>query len=267
MKRETSALFAPHLLASWEDLAPRRVDGAGFFIPDLVDHTFDSAWRSYVHGTLPAEEPARAWWEASFFNPRWVKAIRESFLNASPVLHIGLEGIFPQDRAWQLWQALQEATFQRHHFPSYHIDIAPHDKLPPNGILAQIVAWLGSPEAAKAHRWLVGWPMMLPQSPRIQVQISRLREGDAFALHEDTHAEGIAVVYNLSAHWKPEYGGALCFPHPQDPHTDALFIPPVFNSVFVFRPQGAPHRVSPVLAHPAALSRYTITIFYLTEPE
>ncbi|MCB9642778.1 MAG: 2OG-Fe(II) oxygenase [Myxococcales bacterium] len=263
--RETRSLFASRSLATWESL-PRASHQGGFFIPDLVDHHFGADWRTFVHDRPVDEANASAWWSAQLLDPAWVTQIRHHFLFEGPLLHVGLQDIFQQDLAWGLWEELSRAEFVRHHFPDYHIDIIPHEKLEQGSLLEHLVSWLRSREAAQAHHWLVGWPHPLPADPAVQVQISRLREGDFFAPHEDTGREGIAVVYNLSAHWDPSYGGTLYFPHP-DGQRIALAIPPIFNSAIIFRPQGAPHWVDPVQQIPEGLARYTITCFYLVGDE
>ncbi len=260
-QRASRSLFVERSLSAWESL-PKAPQHGAFFIPDLVDHRFGLMWRTFVHDLPPDPTDAALWWHPQLLEPSVVTAIRQHFLLEGPIPHVALQEAFSPDLAWAMWQELSTARFVRHHFPDYHIDILPHDALEPSGVLARLVAWLRTKEAAATHQWLVGWPHPRPETTAIQVQISRLQEGDFFAMHEDTEREGIAVVYNLSAHWSPEWGGTLFFLHPNGQQI-ALAIPPVFNTALIFRPQGAPHWVDPVGAIPAGIARYTITCFYL----
>lgn len=260
-QQRSRSLFLEHAWLAWESL-PKASERGAFFIPHLVDHRFGSNWRAIVHDSPPDQANVSRWWHPQLLDPAIVTTIRQHFLFEGPIPHVALQEAFPVEQAWAIWKELSTASFVRHHFSDYQIDILPMDELAPSGILTRLVTWLRTKEAAAAHQWLVGWPHPRPTHSAIQVQISRLREGDFFAMHEDTEREGIAVVYNLSAHWSPEWGGNLFFLHP-DKQRIALAIPPVFNSALIFRPQGAPHWVEPVRAIPDGIARYTITCFYL----
>ena len=54
----------------------------------------------------------------------------------------------------------------------------------------------------------------------------------------------------------------LAFPHPSGTWNE-LVIPPVFNSVLIFRSRGAPHEVTQVQPEAEGLWRYTVTTFFL----
>ena len=114
-------------------------------------------------------------------------------------------------------------------------------------------------EKADYHAWLVGWQQKL--SPR-QVQVSRMGVGERFPVHVDTDEEGLAVVYNFTRPWEERFGGVLFFPHPSGTW-DELRVPPLFNSVLIFRSREAPHGVSPVLPEAGSHVRYTVTSFFL----
>jgi Rps23 Pro-64 3,4-dihydroxylase Tpa1-like proline 4-hydroxylase len=88
--------------------------------------------------------------------------------------------------------------------------------------------------------------------------------GDAFPMHMDTEKEGIAAVYQLTHPWEQEWGGVLSFHHPVTKQAE-LVIPPTFGSLMLFRPQHAPHQVTPVLPAAGEHCRYTMTAFYLAE--
>jgi len=77
-----------------------------------------------------------------------------------------------------------------------------------------------------------------------------------------TEDEGLAVVYNFTRPWEERFGGVLVFPHPSGTW-DELRIPPLFNSVFIFRSRGAPHGVTQVTPEAGSHWRYTVTSFFL----
>jgi Rps23 Pro-64 3,4-dihydroxylase Tpa1-like proline 4-hydroxylase len=86
--------------------------------------------------------------------------------------------------------------------------------------------------------------------------------GESFPVHLDTKEEGIAVVYNFTRDWEERLGGVLYFPHPSGAGDD-IRVPPLFNSVFIFRSRGAPHGVSEVRPEAGGRYRYAIASFFL----
>jgi Rps23 Pro-64 3,4-dihydroxylase Tpa1-like proline 4-hydroxylase len=107
----------------------------------------------------------------------------------------------------------------------------------------------------------VGWTGALRSK---QVQVSRMGVGEQFPVHVDTHEEGLAVVYNFTRDWEERFGGVLHFAHPSGTWND-LVVPPLFNSVFIFRSADAPHGVSRVKPEAGSRYRYTVTTFFLAD--
>jgi hypothetical protein len=183
------------------------------------------------------------------------QAVRDALAEAQRVPHVFVTRALRPHVARGLTSALARARFQRHHHAPYPLDIAPATvRQPPE--LASLVAWLGSPQGAAFHAWLAGWTGTLTQT---QVQVSRMRVGQSFPLHFDTTDDGVAVLYYLSRGWRESYGGVLEFP--RDDGAVELRVPPLENSLFLFRPREAAHAVTPVRAR--RWSRYAVATFYL----
>lgn len=236
----------------------------GLFITSLVENTFGVQWRTVVSGCPQEVELAGRWNSPQLLDPRVVTEVRKQFLcSGDRIHHACLSGALHQEAALALHASLDEAVFVPHHHAPYPLWIAPRDQQPDTP-LTHFIDWLGTQEAARYHQWLVGWPHPSPTSFVIQVQLSRMQVGHSFPLHIDTQKEGIAVVYQLSFPWEPEWGGVLSFHHPQTQQAE-LRIPPQFNSVMIFRPQHAPHQVSEVQAEAGDHARYSVTAFYMNQ--
>lgn len=175
-------------------------------------------------------------------------AIREAFHDGGRVKHVVLRDVLRPSLAREVGQALDAARFQRHHYPAYHIDIAPLPALR-RSALSRFCEWLGTDDAARFHGWLSNWA----SSESRQVQVARARRGDEFEVHVDMTDEGLAAVYNFTRGFTKRDGGELYFPN------DGLRVAPRFNSLALFRPQDAPHGVSKITAKK---TRYTITAFF-----
>ncbi|WP_373692155.1 2OG-Fe(II) oxygenase [Corallococcus sp. AS-1-6] len=80
----------------------------------------------------------------------------------------------------------------------------------------------------------------------------------------DTDEEGLAVVYNFTRPWEDRFGGGLTFRHPEV-DADMMRVPPLFNSVFIFRARGAPHRVTEWTSEARGHQRYSVTAFILAK--
>jgi Rps23 Pro-64 3,4-dihydroxylase Tpa1-like proline 4-hydroxylase len=159
---------------------------------------------------------------------------------------------------------LLETPFVPHHHAPYPLHIAPHSTLPAESTLARFIMWLRSPLAAVYHTALVGIDD-LPRSVTsawIQVQIARMTTGESFPVHIDTDEEGITCVYQFARDYDDDDGGQLHFSSSTRDSRPELVVPPVFGSLLLFRPKGAPHAVTPVMA-PAHKPRFTVTAFYL----
>ena len=76
---------------------------------------------------------------------------------------------------------------------------------------------------------------------------SRYTSGDYLSIHTDQGNGKIAFVYNLTAHWKPQYGGCLTMLE-DDNYTIKKTFVPGFNTLLMFKvkPGGTPHFVSHV---------------------
>lgn len=235
---------------------------SGFFISHWTDHLFGWKWRTVVSTRPEAVKQAEAWIHTPLLQPATVTAIRQQYYSDPRVFHVALSNVLHPERAAQIFADLQVARFVRHHHTHYPLWIAPRQQQEPS-VLTSFVDWLCSRDAAMFHSWWVCWPHPLPEPLTTQVQVSRMGVGDHFPLHHDTDEEGIAVVYNFTAGWQKEWGGALCFPHPHTGRHE-LILPPQFNSLLLFRPQHAPHLVTPVLPTAENHYRYTVTVFYTT---
>lgn len=233
----------------------RRPERAsGFFIPDLVDNVFGEGWR----GTSPVLAEAARWMHPQLVDAAVVSGVREAFAGNGRVPAVCLSDALHPARAEAVHEALGRARFVPHHHAPYPLSIARREEQEPSA-LTDFVGWLGTEAAAAYHAWLVGVPhRLLPK----QVQVSRMGVGERFPEHVDTEDEGLAVVYNFTRPWEERFGGVLVFPHPSGTW-DELRIPPLFNSVFIFRSRGAPHAVTPVAPEAAGHWRYTVTSFFL----
>ncbi|MBI4821390.1 MAG: 2OG-Fe(II) oxygenase [Deltaproteobacteria bacterium] len=230
-----------------------------FFVPDLVESLFGPSIPE-VFGY----EQARAALEflsPELLEPSTVATIRAEFQSDPALAHVCLSGALQSPVADELRQALEEADFRPHPHAEYALHVAPRDAQSPSR-LTRFVDWLATPLAASFHlRWLGVEQSALPdgRTHRIQVQTSRMLEGERFPLHMDTHAPGIVVVYNFSeADWRSSKGGQLYFP--REDGSDYLAVPPLFNSVFMSYANGAVHGVREVRG---SWVRYSITAFYL----
>lgn len=233
----------------------RRPDHpSGFFIPDLVHNVFGEAW---AHPNPVLAEASR-WNHPHLLNAEVVAQIRTAFAQGGRVPHVCLSDALQPERANALHAALTRARFTPHHHSPYPLSIARLDQQEPSA-LTEFTQWLRTDEAASYHAWLVGWPGPLVSK---QVQVSQMTVGERFPVHIDTEEEGLAVVYNFTRGWEERFGGVLHFPRPSG-KGDALRIPPLFNSVFIFRSLGAPHGVTEVTPEAGDRLRYTVTTFFL----
>lgn len=229
----------------------------GFFIPDLVENTFGESWR------LPTEAlgVAARWLTTWPLSTAGVNETRAAFLDGGRVLHVCLPHMLQAPLADAVHAALEQAHFTPHHHAPYPLSIARRDLQRPSALM-DFVQWLSSDAAAAYHAWLVNWPQRLVSK---QVQVSRMGVGERFPPHHDTDEDGLAVVYNFTRDWDESFGGVLSFPHPSGTW-DELRIPPLFNSVFIFRARDAPHEVTQVTPLAGGRWRYTVTAFLLAAP-
>lgn len=179
--------------------------------------------------------------------------IRDAFHDGGRVRHVVLSNVLRASTARSIGRALDDATFRRHHHVPYRIDVAPLESLAASRLL-DFCAWLGTDDAARFHGWLANWPARHAK----QVQVARARRGDEFAVHVDTHQEGLAAVYNFTRGFSGADGGALYFPWKE--HIE-LLVPPRFNTLALFRPRNAPHGVTRITA-PRGKTRFTVTAFF-----
>jgi hypothetical protein len=216
-----------------------------FFVEDLVPSLF---------GEEAEDVTLRA---RSFLSPEvisGVKEIREAFHDGGRVKHVCLERVLKPRIADGVGEGLEEANFKRHHHAPYRIEISPLDQLVDSG-LRKFCRWMASDDAARFHGWLAGYEEPLVSK---QVQVARARKGDEFPVHVDTDEDGIAVVYNFTRDFVPRDGGRLYFPYRG---RNELELAPIFNTMIMFRPRGAPHGVSKVTA-PRGKTRFTVTAFF-----
>jgi hypothetical protein len=220
---------------------------ARFFIEDLVES---------VLGRDATDATRRA---RRFVSPEVlesVEPIREAFASSGRVKFVGLERALAPRVAKGVHAALRAARFRRHHHAPYRIEVSPLDKLQPSP-LRDLCRWLSTDDAARFHGWLAGWPPDEAPLFTRQVQVARARQGDEFPVHVDMDEEGLAAVYNLSEGFGPSDGGELYFPGAK------LVMPPLFNTLSLFRPRNAPHGVARVGAR---RTRFTVTAFFVAAP-
>lgn len=219
-----------------------------FFVEDLVPSLF---------GEEAEDVTARA---RRFVSPdvvSGVKEIRAAFHDGGRVKHVCLERVLKPRVALGIGEGLQQARFKRHHHAPYRIEISPLAELERSG-LRRFCEWMASDAAARFHGWLAGCGEPLVSK---QVQVARARKGDEFPVHVDTDEEGIACVYNFTRDFGPRDGGRLYFPHRG---RNELELAPMFNTLIMFRPRGAPHGVSRVTAA-RGKTRFTVTAFFCVE--
>ncbi|RKG90510.1 2OG-Fe(II) oxygenase [Corallococcus terminator] len=237
--------------------SPRPERPSGFFVANFADSVF-----GHVRAKPPSAFPpsASGWSPLANASPKLHDAIRHEFVSGGRVPHVCLQRVLLPERAEAMRLALRDARFQRHHHGPYPLHIAPLAQQAP-GVLSDFCAWLASEDGADFHAALVGWPQKLETR---QVQVSRMDVGEQFPEHRDTDEEGVAVVYNFTRPWQESFGGVLAFPHP-DGDRDLMRVPPIFNSVFIFRAVNAPHRVTEWLPAAQGHQRYSITAFMLAK--
>ncbi|WP_434348718.1 2OG-Fe(II) oxygenase [Myxococcus virescens] len=237
--------------------SPRPERPSGFFIPDFAEGIFGA-----VRAVPRHLDAARPWTRLAVASEALRATIRREFSEGGRVLHVCLQDALLPERAEALHAALRQALFRRHHHGPYPLHVAPLDSRQPPSTLIDFCAWLRSDEAAAFFADLVGWPRPLQTR---QVQVSRMEVGESFPPHHDTQEEGLAVVFNFTRPWDERFGGVLAFPHPKGAW-DSIRVPPLFNSVFVFRAVGALHRVTEWLPAAQGHQRYSITAFMLERP-
>ncbi|MFT3712809.1 MAG: 2OG-Fe(II) oxygenase [Archangium sp.] len=182
-----------------------------------------------------------------------VGPIREAFLSSGKVKHVALERVLREGVASAVAAGLKRARFRRHHHAAYRIEISALDALA-DSPLRKFVRWLATDDAARFHGWLAGWPTDGQALHARQVQVARARRGDEFPVHVDMDEEGLAAVYNFSEGFDAARdGGELYFPSAK------LVLPPIFNTMILFRPKNAPHGVSELVGKK---TRYSVTAFF-----
>ncbi|MBL8916357.1 MAG: 2OG-Fe(II) oxygenase [Archangium sp.] len=184
-----------------------------------------------------------------------VEPIREAFHASKRVKAVCLERVLRSRVAASIDQALHGARFKRHHHAAYKIEISAVDQLRESA-LRKFCRWLATDDAARFHGWLAGWPPDGRPLFARQVQVARARKGDEFPVHVDMDEEGLAAVYNFSEAFGPRDGGELYFPG------TSLVLPPIFNTMILFRPRNAPHGVAKVLG---PKTRFSVTAFFAAE--
>jgi|GEM_PF-3903815 len=236
--------------------SPRPERPSGFFIPGFAEGIFGT-----VRAVPPHLAAATPWTRLAVAPEDLRTTIRREFAKGGRVLHVCLQDALLPERAEALHAALRQASFRRHHHAPYPLHVAPLDQQPPSALI-DFCAWLRSGESAAFFADLVGWPRPLQTC---QVQVSRMEVGESFPLHYDTDEEGLAVVFNFTRPWDERFGGILAFPHPDGTH-DSMRVPPLFNSVFIFRAVGALHWVTEWLPAAQGHQRYSVTAFMLERP-
>ena len=234
----------------------RPEHASGFFIPDLVTNVFGADWAR----PSPVLAEAARWSSPALVDPSSVAQINVAFAEGGRVPHVCLSDALRPEVADAIHAALEQARFVRHHHAPYPLSIARLDEQEPSALM-DFTRWLRTDEAAAYHAWLVGWNGTLRSK---QVQVSRMGVGEQFPVHVDTHEEGLAVVYNFTRDWEERFGGALYFTHPSGTWND-LQVPPMFNSVFIFRSADVPHGVAQVMPEAGSRYRYTVTTFFLAD--
>lgn len=216
---------------------------SAFFIEDLVESLL---------GPETEDVTARARKFVSDEVLTAVEPIREAFQASGNPKVVCLERVLRPRVAALVAEALQRARFHRHHHAAYRIDISSLESLKESA-LRKFCRWLSTDDAARFHAWLAAWPEGGPALRARQVQVARARKGDEFPVHVDMDEEGLAAVYNFSEGFSPRDGGALYFT--QAP----VVVPPLFNTLTLFRPRDAPHGVAKVRG---PRTRFTVTAFF-----
>ncbi len=240
--------------------SPTPERASGFFIRHLPRSVLGRQWDPLT-SALVAAQP---WVSPQLLGEALRTQLAARFRAGGRIPHVFLRTPLRPPVALALHGALAEATFQPHHHAAYPLQIAPLALQRPSPLTA-FMRWLASREGARFHTHLVGLDAAAPPV-KVQVQTSRMRVGERFPPHIDTNAEGLAVVYNLTSPWEERFGGQLEFPAPGSDVAE-LSVPVLFNSVVLFRPAGALHRVLPVTEAAGDHLRHTVTAFYCYSPE
>lgn len=217
-----------------------------FFIEDLVESLLGPEAEDVTRG-------ARRFISREVLSA--VTPIREAFLSSGKVKHVGLERVLREGVASGVAAGLKQARFRRHHHAAYRIEIAALEGLV-DSPLRKFARWLGTDDAARFHGWLSGWPEDGRVLHARQVQVARARKGDEFPVHVDMDEEGLAAVYNFSEGFSAGDGGELYFPGAK------VVVPPIFNTMLLFRPRNAPHGVSELRGKKP---RFSVTAFFSVE--
>lgn len=236
-----------------------------FFIQGLAESLLGEDWRERIEAgsfcDRLALEAARPFVAPELLTDGYAQALAEAFGNEDEVPHVRIDDPVRAEIAELIHQGLEAAHFHRHHHAAYRIDIAPLGEEQPPALTA-FISWLQSPEAARLHLAWVGHPRWREPCAQTQVQVSRLRVGQSFERHVDTDQDALAVVYNFTPDWNGAWGGVLRY---SLENGKSLSVAPRFNSVFLSRPQNAPHEVTEVTSLAAGQSRYTVTAFYVLD--
>ena len=188
-------------------------------------------------------------------------SVAAAFASAARVPSVFVEDALDAVRARAIKLALSAAHFVPHHHAAYPLHIARREEQPNDSALARFMDWLARPATARLHLGLVGLPTDRHLT-QIQVQVSRMTEGEQFPSHVDTGEPALACIYNFTEDLGDNDGGALCFV--SDHGVRDVIIPPWFNSVSYFLSTHAAHEVTTV-TKPGAL-RYSATAFYVWAP-
>lgn len=216
---------------------------SAFFVEDLVESLLGPETEDVTAGARKfiSDEVISA-----------VEPIREAFHASEKIKAVCLERVVRERTAAAIDQALHRARFARHHYAPYKIEISALERLRESA-LRKFCRWLGTDDAARFHGWLTAWPRDGRPLFARQVQVARARKGDAFPVHVDMDEEGLAAVYNFSEPFGPRDGGELYFPG------TSLVLPPIFNTMILFRPRDAPHGVAKLKG---PNTRFSVTAFF-----
>lgn len=237
----------------------------GFFLDDLGSLVLGHGW--YEGGlsgdaAAPPSTGAAAWMHASLLDPNEAARVRTAFEAARPFRHAFVEGPLDDARAAALHDAARAASFTVRDDigPGCRVSIA-YRQYQRASALTAFVDWLGSRPAASFHFWLAGG--MVPYALETQVQVARFAAGDALPAHEPVRGEGLVAMYDLTRAWDSTAGGLVGFPRPPGSGPELITVPSRFNTLFLFRPAGAPYGVSAVRPEAAAgACRSVVSAFY-----
>lgn len=99
-----------------------------------------------------------------------------------------------------------------------------------NCLECELRGYLATPEV---HRFITQITD-IPVTNSVELFASWYKEGDFLSTHSDGPNGKMGFVYNMTKHWRPEWGGMLHFLKPGDGNVVEKVISPRYNSLILF---------------------------------